>query len=160
MKHFLGDWRAGKNAVKLDDTDPFVHACASMAFGFSPVPNKERGFKHINRAVSLNPHDWELMFLRAWQLSFMGSPQEALDILDKIRALNPLGGYMVSECLADTYYMMSWYSSTEIQRKRCPYLLPVTPSLAVWMRLKRALPNSSTLSRKDLNWWPLPRRKL
>ncbi len=116
-------------ALELDDADPFVHASASMAFGFSPKPNKDRGFKHINVAVSLNPHDWELMFLRAWQLSFMGRQQEALDVLDRFHALNPLGGYMVSECLADTYYMMGEYKAAlqtyKEQMDAPPQALPV-----------------------------------
>lgn len=116
-------------ALQLDDADPFVHAAASMAFGFSPSPNKDRGFKHINIAVSLNPHDWELMFLRAWQLSFMGRQREALDLLEKFHALNPLGGYMVSECLADTYYMMGEYETAlqtyKDQMDAPPQALPI-----------------------------------
>ncbi|MCV2867480.1 winged helix-turn-helix domain-containing protein [Defluviimonas sp. WL0002] len=92
-------------ALALDDTDPIVHAYASMAFGFSPLAAKERGLKHIEIASTLNPHDCEIMLFHAWQLAFAGEPQEALILLAKASKLNPLGGFMISGCYADTLYI-------------------------------------------------------
>ncbi len=98
-----------ESALALDDTDPIVHAYASMAFGFSPLAAKERGLKHIKIAVSLNPNDCELMLLHAWHLAFAGHQKNALELLERNAKLNPLGGYMLSECYADLYYMMGEY---------------------------------------------------
>lgn len=98
-----------ERALDLDDTDPVVHAYASMAFGFSPLASKERGLKHIEIAVSINPHDCEFMVLHAWHLSFAGYHQRALEVLKKMSDLNPLGGYVASECYLDTYYMLGEY---------------------------------------------------
>ena len=97
-------------ALRLDDKDPFVHAYASMAFGFSPLAAKDRGLKHIEIAVDLNPYDSELMLLYAWHLCFAGRPDKTLDLLARASALNPLGDFMISECYADTYYMTGDYS--------------------------------------------------
>jgi len=96
-------------ALALDDTDPIVHAYASMAFGFSPLGAKERGLKHIEIASTLNPHDCEVMLFHAWQLAFAGRPDEALTKLEKASKLNPLGGYMISACYADALYFKGDY---------------------------------------------------
>ncbi len=96
-------------ALDLDDTNPLVHAYASMAFGFSPLAAKERGLKHISIAIAKNPNDCELMLFHAWQLSFAGQHEKAISVLKRFSSLNPLGGYMTAECLADTHYMMHDY---------------------------------------------------
>lgn len=92
-------------ALALDENDPIVHAYASMAFGFSPLLEKQRGLTHVAIASRLNPHDCEIMLFQAWQLAFAGKPREALVWLERARRLNPLGGYMISACYADTQYM-------------------------------------------------------
>jgi TolB-like protein len=99
-----------ETALALDDTDPIVHAYASMAFAFSPLGARERGLKHAGIASSLNPHDCEIMLFHAWNLAFAGRPQEALKLLDKASVLNPLGGYMISACYADTLYILGDYA--------------------------------------------------
>ena len=96
-------------ALLLDEKDPFVHMAASMAFGFSPQPDKERGLHHSDVSVGLNPHDADVMYCRAYHLAYFGRYQEALEWLDKLRALNPVSTYMLSECYADIYYMMGRY---------------------------------------------------
>jgi len=97
-------------ALRLDDTDPIIHAYASMAFAFSPLGARERGLKHAQTAGNLNPHDCEVMLFHAWNLAFAGRPVEALVLLEKVAALNPLGGYMISACYADTLYMKGDYA--------------------------------------------------
>jgi TolB-like protein len=96
-------------ALALDDRDPFVHMAASMAFGFSPSPDKERGLHHSDMSVALNPHDSDIMYCRAYQLAYSGRQHEALEWLERLRALNPVSTYMLSECYVDTYYMMGEY---------------------------------------------------
>jgi len=96
-------------ALELDENDPFVHMAASMAFGFSPRPDKERGLHHSDVSVTLNPHDADIMYCRAYHLAYSGRCEEALEWLDKLRALNPVSTYMLSECYADIYYMMRRY---------------------------------------------------
>ncbi|MBS9719029.1 tetratricopeptide repeat protein [Pseudohalocynthiibacter aestuariivivens] len=98
-----------ETALDLDDTNPVVHAYASMAFGFSPLAEKERGLKHSSIAATLNPNDCELMLLHAWQLAFAGNHEQAIALLRRVSLLNPLGDYMIAECFADTYYMMGDY---------------------------------------------------
>ena len=83
-----------------------------MAFGFSPLVAKERGLKHIEIAVSLNPHDCELMLLHAWHLAFAGRQKEALILLKRNADLNPLGDYIRSECYVDIYYMLGDYEKS------------------------------------------------
>ena len=95
-----------KRALELDDRDPFVHMAASMSFGFTPGGNKDRGLRHIETATSMNPHDSEIMLLRAWHLAFFGRFDEALEIVRQVRRLNPFSAFVVSECLTDIYYMM------------------------------------------------------
>jgi TolB-like protein len=101
-----------KRALELDDRDPFVHMAASMSFGFTPGGNKDRGLRHIEIATSMNPHDSEIMLLRAWHLAFFGRFDEALEITQQVRKLNPFSALVISECLGDIYYMMGDY-------KRC-----------------------------------------
>ncbi|MDX1432790.1 MAG: adenylate/guanylate cyclase domain-containing protein [Gammaproteobacteria bacterium] len=96
-------------ALALDDKDPFVHMAASMAFGFSPRPDKERGLRHSDVSVTLNPHEADVMYCRAYHLAYFGRHEEALEWLDRLRALNPVSTYMLSECYADIYYMMGRY---------------------------------------------------
>ena len=96
-------------ALALDDKDPFVHMAASMAFGFSPKPDKERGLYHSDVSVDLNPHDADIMYCRAYHLAYFGRYREGLEWLDRLRALNPVSTYMLSECYADIYYMMGRY---------------------------------------------------
>ncbi len=98
-----------ETALALDDRDPFVHMAASMAFGFSPRPDKDRGLHHSDVSVTLNPHDFDIMFCRAYNVSFFGRHQEALEWLERARDLNPVSTYMLSECYADTHYMMGNY---------------------------------------------------
>lgn len=98
-----------ESALALDDQDPFVHMAASMAFGFSPRPNKDRGLHHSDISIGMNPHDFDIMFCRAYQLAFFGRHVEALQWLEKARGLNPVNTYMLSECFADIYYMMRNY---------------------------------------------------
>jgi TolB-like protein/DNA-binding SARP family transcriptional activator len=98
-----------KRALELDDRDPFVHMAASASFGFTPGGNKDRGLRHIEIATSMNPHDSEIMLLRAWHLAFYGRFDESLEIIQQVRKLHPFSDLVVSECLADIYYMMSDY---------------------------------------------------
>lgn len=96
-------------ALALDDRDPFVHMAASMAFGFSPSPDKYRGLHHSDVSVALNPHDADVMYCRAYQLAYFGRCEEALEWLDRLRTLSPVSTYMLAECYADIYYMMGQY---------------------------------------------------
>lgn len=96
-------------ALVLDDRDPFVHMAASMAFGFSPRPDKDRGLLHSDISVTLNPHDADVMYFRAYHLAYVGRHEEALEWLERLRALNPVSTYMLSECVTDIYYMMGQY---------------------------------------------------
>jgi tetratricopeptide (TPR) repeat protein len=50
------------------------------------------------------------MIFHAWQLSFAGNHEEAIALLGRVAKLNPLGGYIIAECFADTYYMMGDYN--------------------------------------------------
>ena len=96
-------------ALALDDRDPFVHMAASMALGFSPRPDKDRGLHHSDMSVALNPHDPDVMYFRAYHLAYFGRHEEALAWLERLRALNPVSTYMLSECYTDIYYMMGQY---------------------------------------------------
>jgi TolB-like protein len=98
-----------KRALELDDRDPFVQMAASASFGFTLGGNKERGLRHIEIATSMNPHDSEIMFLRAWHLAFHGRFDESLEVIQQVRKLHPFGDPVVSECLADLYYMIGDY---------------------------------------------------
>ncbi|MEM6409618.1 MAG: hypothetical protein AAF700_14545 [Pseudomonadota bacterium] len=98
-----------ERALELEDTNPLVHAYTSMAFGFSPLLAKERGFKHSLISFTQNPNDCEVMLLHAWHLSFAGKQTDAIALLRRASLLNPLGGYMFAECYADTYYMTGDY---------------------------------------------------
>ncbi|MDH5453324.1 MAG: hypothetical protein OEY05_05440 [Paracoccaceae bacterium] len=99
-----------ESALAMDDTDPIIHAYVAMAFAFSPLGFRERGLKHAEIASNLNPHDCEIMLFHAWNLAFAGRTEEALVLLEKAEALNPLGGYMISACYADTLYMSGDYA--------------------------------------------------
>jgi TolB-like protein len=96
-------------ALAMDDTDPIIHAYVAMAFAFSPLGFRERGLKHAEIAGNLNPNDCEIMLFHAWNLAFAGRTEEALVLLRKAGSLNPLGGYMISACYADTLYMSGDY---------------------------------------------------
>ncbi|MCV2873719.1 hypothetical protein OEZ71_15580 [Defluviimonas sp. WL0050] len=98
-------------ALSIDDTDPIIHAYVAMGFAFSPLGFRERGLKHAEIAGNLNPHDCEIMLFHAWNLAFAGRTEEALALLKKAGALNPLGGYMISACYADTLYMNGDYAA-------------------------------------------------
>lgn len=99
-----------RRALDLDDRDPFVHMAASMAFGFTQGGDKDRGLSHIETAAALNPHDSEIMLLRAWHLGFLGELDRALDLIGGVRRFNPLGSPVISECLADILYMKRDYA--------------------------------------------------
>ncbi|WP_455373471.1 adenylate/guanylate cyclase domain-containing protein [Limibacillus halophilus] len=101
-----------ETALKLDDRDPFVHMAASMAFGFTAGGSKERGWRHIEIAYDLNPHDCDIMYCRAYHLAFLGRHEEALNTLERLQRLNPVSGYMVAECLTDLYFMMGDYRAS------------------------------------------------
>lgn len=96
-------------ALALDDRDPFVHMAASMALGFSPRPDKDRGLHHSDISVALNPHDADVMYFRAYHLAYFGRHEEALEWLERLRALNPVSTYMLAECYTDIFYMMGQY---------------------------------------------------
>jgi TolB-like protein len=98
-----------KLALELDDRDPFVHMAASASFGFTLGGNKDRGLRHIEIATSMNPHDSEIMLLRAWHLAFHGRFDESLEVIQQVRKLHPFSDPVVSECLADLYYMIGDY---------------------------------------------------
>jgi TolB-like protein len=98
-----------KRALELDDRDPFVHMAASASFGFTLGGNKERALRHIEIATSMNPHDSEIMLLRAWHLAFHGRFDESLEVIQQVRKLHPFSDPVVSECLADLYYMIGDY---------------------------------------------------
>jgi TolB-like protein/Flp pilus assembly protein TadD len=98
-----------KRALELDDRDPFVHMAASAAFGFTPGGNTDRGLRHIEIATSMNPHDSEIMLLRAWHLAFHGRFDESLEVIQQVRRLHPFSPLVVCECLADLYYMIGDY---------------------------------------------------
>jgi TolB-like protein len=116
-------------ALDLDDRDPFVQMAASMCFGFTPNGNKERGLRHIETAAAMNPHDSEILLLRAWHLVFFGRFDEALEGIQRARTLNPLSAHMLNECLADLYYMMGEFqkclSTYEDQSEAPPQVLTV-----------------------------------
>jgi TolB-like protein len=99
-------------ALALDDRDPFVHMAASMAIGFSPYGDKARGLRHSDMSIALNPNDFDVMFGRAYHLAYLGRHRETLDLLDRLRGLNPFNVAMLAECYADTYYMMKEYQKT------------------------------------------------
>jgi len=98
-----------KRALELDDRDPFVHMAASAAFGFTPGGNKDRGLRHIEIATSMNPHDSEIMLLRAWHLAFHGRFDESLQTIQQVRKLHPFSDPVVDECHADLLYMVGDY---------------------------------------------------
>ena len=99
-----------ETALGLDDRDPFVHMAASMAFGFTPSPDKHRGLRHSDISCAMNPHDFEVLYCRAYQLAWSDRPEEALDVLRQLEALNPLAGYMLGECYADVYFLMERFN--------------------------------------------------
>ncbi|MDX1400994.1 MAG: winged helix-turn-helix domain-containing protein [Kiloniellales bacterium] len=98
-----------KRALELDGRDPFVHMAASASFGFTPGGDKDRGLRHIEIATAMNPHDSEIMLLRAWHLAFHGRFDESLEVIQQVHKLNPFGTQVVSECLADLYYKICDY---------------------------------------------------
>ena len=101
-----------ETALDLNNSNPLVHAYASMAFGFSPLAEKERGLKHSSIAIAMNPNDCELLLFHSWQLAFAGRHSEALELLERVSSLNPLGDYMIAECLVDTNFMLAKYSKS------------------------------------------------
>ncbi|MCB2137379.1 MAG: hypothetical protein KDE08_15800 [Rhodobacteraceae bacterium] len=139
-------------ALSIDDTDPIIHAYVAMGFAFSPLGFRERGLKHAEIAGNLNPHDCEIMLFHAWNLAFAGRTDEALALLKKVSALNPLGGYMISACYADTLYMHGDYAgaldSFRGWAEAPPSFVPVlAASLAQMGRLDEAKACLAELSR-------------
>ena len=98
-----------EKALRLDDRDPFVHMAASMAFGFTPEPDKHRGLRHSDISYAMNPHDFDVLYTRAYQLAWSERADEALVVLEQLEALNPLAGFMLGECYADAYFLLGQY---------------------------------------------------
>jgi TolB-like protein len=96
-------------ALKYDDHSAFVQMAVSMAFNMTLDGDKARGLRHSDAAVALNPHDFEIMYCRAYVLAFHGRHEEALIWLEKARRVNPIGTYMLAEAYSDIHYMMGNY---------------------------------------------------
>ncbi|UCH38620.1 MAG: hypothetical protein JSU67_10615, partial [Gammaproteobacteria bacterium] len=105
----IGAKRHAEEALRLNDQDPFIHMAASMAFGFTPIPDKHRGLRHSNISYDMNPHDFDVLYCRAYHLAWNGRPLEALTCLKRLDDLNPLAGFMLGECYADIYYLLERY---------------------------------------------------
>jgi TolB-like protein len=105
----IGAKRHAEEALRLNDQDPFIHMAASMAFRFTPVPDRHRGLRHSDISYAMNPHDFDVLYCRAFHLTWSERPLEALACLKRLEDLNPLAGFMLGECYADAYYLLERY---------------------------------------------------
>ena len=108
-EHARRAWQHAEAALRLDERDAFVHMAVSMAFSFPLGGDRARGFRHSDAAVTLNPHDFEVMYCRAYVLARSGRCEEALEWLDKASRLNPITPYLISEGYCDVYMQMGEY---------------------------------------------------
>ncbi len=108
-EHAKRAWEHAEAALRLDERDAFVHMAVSMAFSFTLGGDRARGFRHSDAAVALNPHDFEIMYCRAYVLARSGRCAEALEWLDKARRLSPVTPYLISEGYSDIYMQMGEY---------------------------------------------------
>ena len=99
-------WKHADAALRFEERDAFVHMAVSMAFSFTLGGDRARGLRHSDAAIALNPHDFEVMFCRAYVLARHGQFQEALDWLDNARRLSPITPLILSEGYFDVYNMM------------------------------------------------------
>ena len=93
-------------ALRLDDRDPFLHMAVSMVFCFTMGGDQARALRHSDIAISLNPHDYECMYCRAYVLMANDRCREALDWLGRARRLSPIAAYLLSEAYFDVFSKM------------------------------------------------------
>jgi adenylate cyclase len=74
-------------ALALDDADPWCQM--TMGFVLTHHGQRDLAAPYFDRAVTLNPGDVQIAYMRAWWLARVGRFEEALDILDGAMQLDP-----------------------------------------------------------------------
>jgi adenylate cyclase len=96
-----------QSALNLDQNDIFVHMAVGMAFTFTPHGDRIRGLRHSDVTVARNPHDFEIIYCRAYVLGMNGRCAEALEWLGRLGRLSPVTSWHLSEAYFDVYSWMN-----------------------------------------------------
>jgi adenylate cyclase len=91
----------------LDDSDARVHALAATAY--LNLGEHELARSHIERALTLNPNDVEVLYRMGAIAAYHGDPQDGLDWMQKAMRLDPFYPDSRLEPLFDAYYMAGEY---------------------------------------------------
>jgi TolB-like protein len=129
-EHAERAWHHANAALRLDERDAFVHMAVSMAFTFTLGGDRDRGLRHSDAAIALNPHDFEAMYCRAYVLAWHGRCPEALEWLDKAHRLSPITSYLLSEAYFDVYQLMGEYEKA-LEAVRGQSQIPANSQLAI-----------------------------
>jgi TolB-like protein len=96
-----------ERALEVDPSDPSIHSLAAATYMM--MCEHELARQHMERAISLNPNDGEVMASAVFVLNYLGDQEEALRWNKKHLRHDPISSDGYRENTFDLYYMMRRY---------------------------------------------------
>jgi tetratricopeptide (TPR) repeat protein len=96
-----------ENALEISPSDPSIQSIASATYMMMCEHDLAR--QHIERAISLNPNDGEVMASAAYVLNYLGDREEGLRWNRNHSRHDPLSSDGYRENTVDLYYMARRY---------------------------------------------------
>jgi TolB-like protein/tetratricopeptide (TPR) repeat protein len=96
-----------EKALEVDPSDPSIHSLAAATYMM--MCEHELARQHMERAISLNPNDGEVMASAVFVLNYLGDQEEALRWNKKHLRHDPISSDGYRENTFDLYYMMRRY---------------------------------------------------
>lgn len=97
-----GAFEWAQKALELDEWDHISNAILGRIYVFNEEYEKAEHF--LRRSLHINPNDAEMLVLIAFGLTYLGYPEEARELYDRARRLNPADPYLSHACGAFIHF--------------------------------------------------------
>lgn len=103
-------WEVSKNgafewaqkALELDEWDHVSNAILGRIYIFKEEFDKAEHF--LRKSLQLNPNDAEILILIAYGFVYLGLPEEARELYERARRLNPVDNFLAHGCGAFVHF--------------------------------------------------------
>jgi TolB-like protein len=97
-----GAFEWAQKALELDEWDHVSNAILGRLYVFNE--EYEKAEKYLRRSLRINPNDAEMLVLIAFGLTYLGRPEEARELYERARRLNPADHYISHACGAFVHF--------------------------------------------------------
>jgi adenylate cyclase len=116
----------GEKAIALDESEAFGHA--SLGYFYTWARQFDKAVAHAEKALSLDPNSYAILFNSGATLAFSGRPEEAIPLLQKAIRLDPFApAAILFNTLSIAYRMTGRFDEAVEQAKKAVEREPENP---------------------------------